>query len=89
MSWLQDSEIQQFLQVNRYRDVLWFNQESFDQLLSWMLTLAAIEISATPEQPQDVIAQDIVACYELVRLLDQAGQASDFQVVKLMEAAKA
>jgi hypothetical protein len=89
MSWLQDSEVQQFLQVNRYRDVLWFNQESFDQLLNWMLTLAAVEISATSEQLPEAVAQDIVACYDIVKELNQAEQESDFQVVKLMEAAKA
>lgn len=46
LSWLKDGEVQRFLQVNRYLGVLWFNHESFGQLLGWMLSLAAVEISA-------------------------------------------
>ncbi len=88
VSWLKDSEVQQFLQVNRYRGVLWFNKETFDQLLGWMLTLAAVEISADPELSTDDVAQEIVACYDVVKVLQQAEGASEYQVVKLMEAAK-
>ena len=89
MSWLRDSEVQQYLQVNRYRDVLWFNQESFDQLLGWMLTLAALEISADPSQTGDRVADEIVASYDLIKKLRRAAEASEYQVVKLMDAAQA
>ncbi len=88
VSWLRDSEVQQFLQVNRYRDVLWFNHEAFQQLLAWMLTLATVEISAQPELAPDEIARQIEACYDVVKTLQQAEEASDYQVVRLMEAAR-
>ena len=45
-SWLKDDEVQQFLQVNRYQDVLWFNKEAFEQLLWWMLLLAVVKSNA-------------------------------------------
>jgi glycosidase len=86
VSWLKDSEVQQFVQVNRYGGVLWFNHEAFDQLLSWMLTMAAVEICADPERSPDAVARDIVACYDIVEKLKQAEDASEYQVVKLMEA---
>jgi hypothetical protein len=88
VSWLRDSEVQQLLQVNRYRGVLWFNHEAFDQLLRWMLTLAVIEISAEPGLAPEEVAQEIVACYDVIKELQQAEEASDYQVVKLMEAAR-
>jgi hypothetical protein len=87
-SWLRDSEVHQFLQVNRYRDVLWFNHEAFEELLGWMLTLAAIEISADPRLTPKTIAEHIVACYEVVKMLQQAEKASEYQVEKLMELAR-
>jgi len=31
-SLLRDNEVQRFLQVNRYQDVLWFNGEAFEEL---------------------------------------------------------
>jgi len=88
LSWLQDSEVQQFLQVNRYRGVLWFNHESFDQLLKWMLTIAAVEISADPELSPDQVAHEILTCYEIAQKLQEAEAASGYQVVELMEASR-
>ncbi len=87
VSWLRDNEVQQFLQVNRYRGVLWFNHEAFDRLLSWMLTIAAVGISADQELSPEQIAQEIVACYDIIKKLQQAEKVSEYQVVKLMEAA--
>ena len=81
-----DVIIQQFMQVNRYGGVLWFNHESFDQLLNWMLTIAVVEISADPGLEPDEVAQTIVACYDIVKKLQQAEEKSEYQVVKLMEA---
>jgi hypothetical protein len=88
VSWLRDGEVQQFLQVNRHRGVLWFNHEAFEQFLGWMLTLAAVEISADLELSPEQVAQEIVACYEVVKALQDAEEASEYQVVKLMEAAR-
>jgi hypothetical protein len=88
VSWLRDSEVQQFLQFNRYRGVLWFNQESFDQLLRWMLAVAAIQISADPERTAEAVARDLVACYEILKTLQRAEAESQYQVVKLMDAAQ-
>jgi hypothetical protein len=46
VSWLRDNEVQQFLRVNRYGGVLWFNREALDQLLTWMLVVATVSICA-------------------------------------------
>jgi hypothetical protein len=88
VSWLRDGEVQQFAQVNRYRGVLWFNKEAFDQLLGWMLTVAAVEISADPDRPAEEVAREIVGCYDVVKKVQQAEEGSGYQVVKLMEAVK-
>jgi len=88
ISWLKDSEVQQLLRVNRYGGVLWFNHETFEALRTWMLTMAAVEISADPERAPESVARDIVACYDVVKKLRQAEEASEYQVVKLIEAAK-
>jgi hypothetical protein len=88
VSWLRDSQVQRFLQVNRYRGVLWFNHEAFEQLLGWMLTLAAVEISAVPERAPGEVAREIVGCYDVVKRLQQAERASEYQVVQLMESVR-
>jgi len=83
-SLLKDAEVQQFLQVNRYQGVLWFNQEAFEQLLWWLLLLAAVEISADPLRPSAEATEEILACYEVVQQLHRAGEESGYQVEKLL-----
>jgi len=89
VAWLRDAEVQQFLRVNRYDGILWFNREAFDQLLAWMLTIAAVSIAGDAERTQEEVAREIASCYEVIGKLKQAAGSSEFQVVKLMEGAKA
>ncbi len=77
--------MQQFLQVNRYHDVLWFNREAFDQMLGWTLTVAVIETAANPLCGADEVVEEIVGCYDIVQQLQQAEEASGYQVEKLLE----
>jgi len=58
--WLADEAVEEFLQFNRFEEVLWFNKESFDQLCCWMHVAAAIEIiadaSSSPGEKHDALA---------------------------------
>jgi glycosidase len=84
-SWLRDDEVQGFLQVNRYQGVLWFNKESFEQLLWWMMLLAVVELTADPLRPTAEVAQEIAAAHDIVRQLQRAEEGSGYQVEKLLE----
>jgi glycosidase len=80
-SWLKDTEVQRYLGVNRYQDILWFNKESFEELLWWMYASALIQIKAEPETDQD----SIVSCYQVIKQMKAASDASDFKIEKLLE----
>jgi len=81
-SLFRDTDVQRALQVNRYQGILWFNSEAFEQLLWWMFVVATVTCGAvSPEQP----APEILTCWETVRKLQQASDASDYQVEKLLE----
>jgi hypothetical protein len=81
-SLFRDTDVQRALQVNRYQGILWFNSEAFEQLLWWMFVIATVTCSAvSPEQP----APQILTCWETVRKLQQASEASGYQVEKLLE----
>jgi len=84
--WLKDDEVRRFLHVNRYKDLLWFNQESFGQLLGWMLAVALIALRADDSRPDT--GASIRACFETVQALHRAAERSGYQVEKLQEAAK-
>ncbi len=84
--WLQDESVQQFLLVNRYGGVVWFNKEAFEQLLWWMLLIATVALSADPLRPAAKVSEGIARCYEVVRALLQAAEESGYQLERLQEA---
>jgi len=84
---LMDDDVRRFIQINRYKDTLWFNKESFEQLLWWLLTAAVIAIGSDVDRPDADAAKAIRACYDVVRRLLAAEEQSGYQVEKLMEAA--
>ncbi|RMF28693.1 MAG: alpha-amylase [Chloroflexi bacterium] len=87
-SWLQDEAVRRFLQVNRYRGILWFNKEAFERLCWWMLVVAVVTILADADRPAAEKVEAIFACYALVEGLRRAEEASGYQVEKLIAAAR-
>ncbi|MGB8648018.1 MAG: alpha-amylase family glycosyl hydrolase [Anaerolineae bacterium] len=87
-NWLQDESVQQFMQSNRYQGVLWFNKESFDQLLPWMFRVAIVAQSGNADLESAEAAQQAIKYYELMAELQAAEKKSDYQVEKLLTAAK-
>jgi glycosidase len=83
---LQDREAQQSLGINRYGGVLWYNKESFDNLLWWLHLLAVVENTAGKDQSIEALAEKLAACYEQIRTIQQAEEKSGFRVEKLLEA---
>ncbi len=77
-----------FLQVNRFRDVLWFNKEAFAQLLWWLVVLVVLDLGNEPLL-RDVAAQNqFMEQYLIIRDLEKAAQESEYQVEKLLAAVK-
>jgi hypothetical protein len=85
ISLLKNNEVQQFLQMNRYNDILWFDREAFDDLLWWLMALAAVEISSDPQRPANRVAEDFKDCYGMAQKLKDAKEKSGYQVEKLLE----
>ena len=84
-SLLADEYIQNFLQVNRYQEILWFNKEQFDALMSWMMKTAAVNgIERWGIMAGDT-ADIIASAYQVVRKLLKAEKGSGYQVEKLLE----
>ena len=79
---LKDDEVQQFLGVNRYRDVLWFNKEAFDDLLWWLMVVTVVDRRSREEDSgDDLILRHAHAA--VVRLAAEA-EASGYQLEDLL-----
>ena len=83
-----DGEVQEFLHVNRHEGVLWFNKESFEELLFWLMLAAIVEIGSGPERLSAGVVEEIEACHGMIWKFQDAERKSDYQVEKLLMAVK-
>jgi hypothetical protein len=83
-SLLKHAEVQQFLQVNLYNDIWWFNKEAFEELLWWLMMVAALAIGSDPLRPVNAVVEELQGCYSIIQTWQEAEQKSQYQVEKLL-----
>jgi hypothetical protein len=83
-SLLKDKEVQQFLQVNQYNDIWWFNKEAFEEMLWWLMMSAALTIGSDPLRPVNAVVEELERCYSMIQTWQQAEEKSEYQVEKLL-----
>lgn len=82
---LQDSEVQQYIRVNRYEGVLWFNKEAFDELIWWLMCIAVVKhgkgiLDANPE-----IIDKLIDTFDIIQQIIKIKEASGYQFDKLLK----
>ena len=88
LSFLDDSEIQKYLLINRYQDVLWFNKEAYNNMLDWMMVLSVVSVSSNPDLDGDGFVKQLLLHYGVIQTLKDAGGISGYQLERLIEATK-
>lgn len=83
-TWLSDDIIRQFLGVNRFQDVLWFNKEAYEEFIWWMMVVGMFEICADPTLTATKFIEHITALYEMIQRWLEAEKVSDYQLNKLL-----
>jgi hypothetical protein len=78
-SLLADGDVRDFLGVNRYRDVLWFNHERFEGLVGGLLTTALVGMNE-----RSGAASDPSSVFDLAAALREAEKQSAYQVERLL-----
>ena len=87
-TWLQDAEIQRFLQTNRHNEILWFNREAFRQLLQLLWLVAVVRITADTTRTAAEITRDLAAADAVITALHAAEAISGYRIDRLLEAVK-
>jgi len=82
---LDDAYLCQYINVNEYEGVLWFNRESLQEILWWLLATAIVQITANPRTKKSEKPVQIVAVYDMVKKMLKSLAASEYQVDKLLE----
>ena len=83
-----DEDLRQFLQINPYKDIWWFNKEAFGEMLWWLMMVAALTIGSDPLRPVNAVIEELERCYSMIQEWQQAEEKSEYQVEKLLELLK-
>ena len=86
--WLSEEDIRTFLNINRYRGKLWFNKESFESMMWWMMTIALIQLISDPEKSLTEVVETLFDAYEKIEVILEAQKDSAYQLEKLLEGLK-
>jgi glycosidase len=84
-AWLSTPEIQTFIQVNRFEDILWYNSDAFKEFLWWMTTLAFVHCEMKSGCSHSESLETLLACYAITQQLTQADKAARFKLEKLLD----
>jgi hypothetical protein len=88
-TWLINPEVQGYLKIHEYQDVVWFNKEALESLLRWMLTIASISILADNAETSlskidDQSSKEIIKVYKPIERIYRASLRSEYNVEKLI-----
>jgi hypothetical protein len=78
-------DVLQFLQVNRYQGVLWFNKEAYDEFAWWTLALALIDVQHAPAASSAHFIRQAAAAWDTYTTMLDAAAQSEYRLEKLLE----
>jgi len=77
---ISNPEIQQYLLINRFQGVLWFNKERFESLVVWLFTIRILEIGLDPRLSASKLFEEIIKLNLSVQKIRSAIEASGYMV---------
>ncbi len=81
--WLNDPELQSYIAINRYQEKLWFNKESFEELIWWFYIVALIELHAEKVE-SDEFWKEGKRLFTIIRKILDAEKQSAYELDKLI-----
>ncbi len=87
-NWLVDDEIRNFLNINRYDDILWFSKEAFETLMWWIMAAGLIDQTARPQTSFSEALEVLFDAFEMIQTILKSETKSEYQAGKLLEGLK-
>ena len=82
-----DESVRPYIRVNVWKGVSWFNRESFEQMLWWMLALDVLDAESAPARTA-TIAKRVRAAEKLTAGLARAAKTAGYQLDQLEAATR-
>jgi len=77
---ISNPEIQQYLQINRFQGVLWFNKERFESLAVWLFMVRIIEIGMDPKFSASKLFEETIKLNLYIQKIRKAIESSNYKV---------
>lgn len=77
-------EIRDFLKVNYFKDILWYDRDAFEELMWWMQITPMINEQTRPNSIRTNLAEIILQTEEIIKKIRVLHKQSDCQVDKLL-----
>ncbi len=81
-----DLEVQSFIQTNRYQNILWVNQEAFENLIRWLFIISIINSVSAPKKSEEQLTEELISRFDIINSWLRAANSSNYQVEKLFDA---
>ncbi|OQY28537.1 MAG: hypothetical protein B6244_07260 [Candidatus Cloacimonetes bacterium 4572_55] len=85
---LRDADARRFLNVNRYKETLWFDSDEFDRLTDWLLVVSLIDLTGLSKASRGDVIDRAIDRYDVIYQLRAAKKKSGYQVEILLEKLK-
>jgi len=87
-NWFQDVTTQKWLGVNRYQDILYYNQEAMREFIQWMLLTAVFFPAADLSRPDSKTMEIVLGAFEVIHQIGRLEGRAKFQVQKILDLAR-
>jgi len=79
-----DDEMRGVLGVNAYQGADYFNKESFERMLWWLMAVAIVDITSDLAIPAGEVPEAVVGAFDVIKALAAAEARSDYRVDRLL-----
>lgn len=84
----QNTAVRNFTNINRYKEILWFNQESLEELLDWLYRIGVIKTLKTYHAAPEKLDGEIQTITETIATLQESIEQSEYKLHKFLETIK-
>ncbi|MHA2202643.1 MAG: alpha-amylase family glycosyl hydrolase, partial [Candidatus Hodarchaeales archaeon] len=81
---MSDLEVQSYIQTNRYQNILWFNQEAFENLVRWLFIISIINYVSDLKNEKDLI-KELERVFLVIDQWLTSAKSSNYQVEKFFD----
>ncbi|NPV56541.1 MAG: alpha-amylase, partial [Anaerolineae bacterium] len=84
-NWFQDINIQKWLGVNRYQDMLYYNEEAMQEFIGWMQLMAVFYPASNLNRPDSITMETVIGASQVVDQIKRLEIRAQFQVQKMLD----